>query len=31
MAVEESFEYGIEGRTLFCPRESRYRLWERVG
>jgi hypothetical protein len=26
-----SFEYVIEGVTLFCPRESRYRLWQRVG
>jgi hypothetical protein len=28
---QRSFEYVIEGRTLYCPRESRYRLWERVG
>lgn len=26
-----TFEYIREGKTLFCPQESRYRLWERVG
>jgi hypothetical protein len=25
-----AFAYVLEGTTMFCPRESRYRLWERV-
>jgi hypothetical protein len=25
-----AFAYVLEGTTLFCPREGRYRLWERV-
>jgi hypothetical protein len=25
-----AFAYVLEGTTMFCPREGRYRLWERV-
>jgi hypothetical protein len=25
-----AFDFTLQGETLFCPREGRYRLWQRV-
>jgi hypothetical protein len=25
-----AFGYVLEGATMFCPREGRYRLWNRI-